>query len=354
MTERSIQDVIELNKEIVALVAAGLPMAFGDTADSNRTFDGSTDELPARLDQVTTGLMARVGRGQSLRQAVLDEPGLPTNYRKALLTFLICDDSRLALEVMSKPAGTKRQFAGGVGGALVYPLIILAIAYAGFLYLCNYTGPVIESMYLQMGQTPSWAVRLLVKARELIPIWGPLVPLLIVLSLVWWARRGRTLSWRWLPGSKRYYDAVRHAQLAEYLAGMMDGGCTLDDALAAAFPETAPSGISGTDRGGPKANEGDRSSSSASGGIKNLPPLLRWAIDGNIGDESPASVMRFVAMTYRETARQRERVWRFLAPLLCGLALGGVIVLGYGLSLFLPIAQLLRDVAAAGINLGGI
>jgi general secretion pathway protein F len=354
MNERSIQDVIELNKEIVALVAAGLPMDFGETGDSNRTFAGSTDELPARLDQVTTALMARVGRGQSLQQAVLDEPGLPTNYRKALLTFLICDDSRLALEVMSEPAGTKRQFAGGVGGALVYPLIILAIAYAGFLYLCTFTGPTIESMYRQMGQAPSLAVSFLVKARELIPIWGPLVPLLIAASLWWWARRGRTLSWRWLPGSKRYYDAVRHAQLAEYLAGMMNGGCTLNEALAAAFPDTAASGTSATDPGGPVANQVDRSSSSAPRGIKDLPPLLRWAIEGDRGEESPAKVMGFVAMTYRETARQRERVWRFLAPLLCGLAFGGVIVLAYGLSLFLPVARLLRDVAAAGINLGGI
>ncbi len=354
MNERSIQDVIELNREIVSLVAAGLPMDFGDVEDSNRMFGGSSEELRARLDQVTTALMARVGRGQSLHQAVLDEPGVPKNYRRALLTFLICDDSRLALEVMSKPAKAKRQFAGGVGGALVYPLIILAIAYAGFLYLCTYTGSTIESMYLQMGQAPSVAAHFLVKARELIPIWGPLVPLLIAASLFWWTRRGRTLSWRWLPGSKRYYDAVRHAQLAEYLAGMMDGGCTLNEALAAAFPETAASGTSGTVRGGPVANQVDQSSSLASQSIKDFPPLLRWAIEGNSGEESPAKVMKFVAMTYRETAKQRERVWRFLAPLMCGLAFGGVIVLAYGVSLFLPIAQLLRDVAAAGINLGGI
>ena len=296
--------------------------------------------------------MARVGRGQSLQQAVLDEPGLPTNYRKALLTFLICDDSRLALEAMSKPAGTKRQFAAGLGSALVYPLIILAIAYVGFLYLCKYTGPTIESMYVQMGQTPSFAVNVLVKARELIPIWAPLVPLLIVMSLWWWARRGRELSWRWLPGSKRYYDAVGHAQLADHLAGMMDGGCTLNEALVAAFPEAAPTALARSDP--QPAGQVDRSSAIASPHLKDLPPLLRWAIEGDTGDESPAKVMRFVAMTYRETAKQRERLWRFFAPVLCGLAFGGVIVLCYGLSLFLPIVQLLRDVAAAGFNLGGI
>ncbi len=354
MSERSIQDVIELNKEIVALLAAGLPMDFGDVGDSNWNFAGSTDETRARLDQVTTALMARVGRGQSLQQAVLDEPALPSNYRKALLTFLICDDSRLALEAMSKPAVTKRQFAGGLGSALVYPLIILAIAYVGFLYLCKYTGPTIESMYVQMGQTPSFAVNFLVKARELIPIWAPLVPLLIAMLLWWWTRRGRELSWRWLPGSKRYYDAVGHAQLADHLAGMMDGGCTLNEALVAAYPEAAPIAMEGSDPAGQAASQVDRSSSISSTGIKDLPPLLRWAIEGNTGDESPAKVMRFVAMTYRETAKQQEWLWRFLAPVLCGLAFGGVIVLGYGLSLFLPIVQLLRDVAAAGFNLGGI
>ena len=49
MSERSIQDVIELNKEIVALLAAGLPMDFGDAGDSNRDFAGSTEEARADL-----------------------------------------------------------------------------------------------------------------------------------------------------------------------------------------------------------------------------------------------------------------------------------------------------------------
>jgi type II secretory pathway component PulF len=270
----------------------------------------------------------RVGRGQSLEEATSEEPLLTEQYRQALLTYLRCDDPRIALDSLSSPATTRRRLALGLGSAMVYPLILLTIAYCGFLYLCQVTGPAIETMYRQSNQSPSWAISFLAIARQWVPVWAPLVPLLIAIGLLWWKLRGSNLSWSWLPGTKRYYQSVHHSHVANQLAGMLESGCSLEQSLETVLPT---------------AKRGDA-----------MPPLLRWAIEGEGGDEPLPKVLRFVATIYQQTAERQERTWRLMTPMICGLAFGGLLVLAYGLSLFLPVVQLLRDIALPGSGVGGI
>ena len=329
MTDRSIQDVVSFNEELAALAAAGLPLDFGagGVNPEHHRNDHSLNSISAMLDQVNTALMMRVGQGQSIEQAVTDEALLTPNLRKALLTYLRCDDPRLALDSLASPASSKQRFAAGLGSAMVYPLILLTVAYFGFLYLCQVTGPTIESMYVQMGQTPPAAVSFLSAARNWFPIWGPLVPLLVGATLLWWHLRGSKVSWNWLPGSKRYYEAAANAEHANQLGGMLESGCELEESLQTVFPESTR--------------------------IQSLPPLLRWAIEADTGDEPLHSTLRFVARTYQQKAERQERAWSVRTPVLCGLALGGLLVLGYGLSLFLPVVQLLNDVALPLSGRGG-
>lgn len=329
MTHRSIQDVLSFSEELRALAAAGLPLDFGELGANveHHYSDRSSKEIGAMLDQVNTALTRRVGQGQSVEQAVTEEALLTPNLRKAFLTYLRSEDSRLALESLASPAISKQRFATGLGSAMVYPLILLTVAYFGFLYLCQVTGATIESMYVQLSQSPPAAVSFLSSARHWIPIWGTLVPLLVGVTLLWWHLRGSKMSWSRLPGSKRYYDAADNAEHANQLAGMLESGCELDESLQTVFPQST--------------------------GIASLPPLLRWAIEADTGDEPLHNTLRFVARTYQQKAERQERAWSLRAPVLCGLALGGLLVLGYGLCLFLPVVQLLNDVALPVSGLPG-
>jgi type II secretory pathway component PulF len=223
------------------------------------------------------------------------------------------------------PATSRRRFVSRIGNALVYPLIIATLAYFGFLYLCQVTIPSIQSIYLQLNKSMPPLLAFLTDVKHWIPVWSVLVPVLLILSIVWWRRRGAKQEWSWLPGSHRYYHAIDHAHMADQLAGMLESGCTLGESLTA-ITSTSVS----TDPHPQEAKTTDL-----------FPPLLRWAIV----HEPSAEGFRSVARTYRQLADQRERVWRFLVPTLVGLAVGGLIVLVYGLSLFLPMIQLLEDVA---------
>jgi hypothetical protein len=197
------------------------------------------------------------------------------------------------------------------------------------LYLCSVTAPKIEAVYAQLSHAPSNSLTMLIAGRDLIPIWGPLVPLLLVLTLIWWRRNSKRASWNWLPGSSRLVDAMQNADLAQQLARLTESGLSLEESLKLVGPlpgEANPNGTQST---------------------QSLPSLLRWALSGDLGGEATPRILLLIAQTYRSHARRQSAIWRIAAPSICGILLGGTFVLGYCLSLFLPMVQLLKDISLA-------
>jgi type II secretory pathway component PulF len=327
MSDVSLQQVSAFNRELIALAETGFPLDIG--------IDEPTEQVSARLEKVNSLLAMRVGRGQSIQQAVEEEPELPRRYRMALRTWLRCDDPTIALNEIATPADARLQFRRNVGQTMLYPLILMSLAYFAFLYLCNVTAPKIEAIYIQLSQTPSSSLSAITAARNLMPIWGPLLPLLLVLALICWRLLSSRWSWTWVPGSSRYFSARRNAHLAQQLATLLESGSSLEESLSLVGPLANASSDAGI------AAEGNRSTES-------LPPLLRWALSGDSGGEPMPRVLRFVAQTYRQNAERQQTIWRVVAPTIAGLLLGGMFVLGYGLSLFVPVIQLLKDISLPG------
>jgi type II secretory pathway component PulF len=370
MSDQSIQGVITFNQELVAFVRAGLPLSFGETASHRFPSAGtrSADSIASMLDQFNTALTIRVGRGQSMEQAVSEEPLLTSNYRKALLTYLRCNDPRLALETLAFPTRTRQRLSSGIASALVYPLIVLTIAFIGFLVLVLVTGPTIESMYQQVARQPPPAVAFLIRARNALPIWGAGIPLLVTMGLLWWNLRGSWLDWKWLPGNHRYYESIQNAHHARQLAGMLEHGCSLEESLTTIFPTSKPAERN-LRSSGRRESESRRDQRAETAGpaeapipgdiavpkevMEQLPPLLRWAVVGDTGEEPLPDVMRFVATAYERTAERSTKTWQVIIPMIVGLVVSGLLVLAYGMSLFLPVIQMLYDLAGPTTGLVG-
>ena len=325
MNDASRQKLLAFNRELAALSATGLPLDLG--------MEGSEESLPGRLEEFSSLVSLRVGRGQSLEQAIADEPKLPPQYRAALSTWLSCDDSSVALDQVTRPAMARQQLGFSVGQSMVYPLVVLTLTYFAFLYLCSITAPKIEAMYAQLSQSPSSSLAVLVAGRNLIPIWGPLLPLLLVLTLVWWRWNSKRVSWTWMPFGSRYLDAMRNADDAQQLARLTESGLSIQESLILVRPF---------------AGEANVASSPKDATVRSLPSLLRWAVSSDLGGEPAPRILRFVADTYRQNARRQATIWRVVTPAICGVLLGGTFVFGYALSLFLPVVQLLKDVSLPG------
>jgi len=339
--------VLALNNHLAALAAVGVPVALGNGR--------SGEDCAATLEKINATIALRMSRGLSLDEALAGDDDLPAIYRHALQAGLRGEHFTPVLEGVNRQARAGAQFQSMLGQALVHPLIVFSLAYFGFIYLCLVVGPTIGGMYTQMGHPPSDSASLLLVGREWMPYWVPLVPLAIVLGAVFWWNRGDSRSatinrWKWLPGARNYLAATKHAAFAEQLAHLTRMGVPLPEALRTASPITGDPALVDAATVIADARERGETLSADHPELGPLPPMLRWSLIGELGEEPLPEVLQFVAENYYETAESRASVLRVVVPAVLGALLGGTVVFLYALSLFLPLIQLLIDTSLSPVG----
>lgn len=325
MSDATLQHVLAINREIGSLADAGVPIRLGPAVISTKR----------TLGRINESLKLRTSLGQEIEAAIVDNPDLPSAYQHALRAGLSTGATELTLAGLSCESAAQDELHSASSRALVQPLIVLALAYCGFILLCSLFVPEMSDVYEQLRQEPSQPLRILETCRAAMPIWIPLVPILVLLALVLWRRNNGQPSW-WIPGARRYLRAVQQAQFAEELARLVSTKMPLAEAAQLA------SGITGD------ADLIEACSPLTHGGASRqaaLPPLLRWALTENLGEDTLLGVLQFAAQTYRQSAQRMAAVWQTALPILLGSLLGGTIVLLFGLSVFWPYIQMLRDLA---------
>ncbi len=333
MHDVTLEQVMDLNEELASLSAAGVPIDLGDPQHS-------TEEL---LAQINAALALRTSLGQPIDAALTDDQNLPTVYRNAVLTGLQTNQWSLALDGMSRQPTAWDDLRSTTGQALVQPLIVLVLAYFGFIVLCLTFFPAIDGIYEQLRAQPNWGVRFLAFSRAWMPVWVPLVPLLIVAGIIFWHRREHRHR-PWVPGSRRYFATVAYSTFAEQLSKLLAAGVSLPASLRLAGKASSDELLMRTSEVIAAARERNEPwTAGAQAQVSALPPLLRWVLTSNLEGESLPELLRFTAETYRQSADRQSDVWHIALPTVLSALLGGAIVLGYGLSLFIPYLNLMVD-----------
>lgn len=316
-----LDDLIAFNQQLIRLADAGLSVELGDGSPS--------ESLVAQLELVQSRVGLRVGRGATLEQAMIDEVIVPAPYRAAWETWFHANQPVEALNALTSQAGARREMQVNVGSSLIQPAIILTLVYFGFLYLVLIAARQLEATYEQMHEPPSASLSALIVAREWLPVWGLVFPLVLLLAIVYWARNSASWSYEWLPGRKRFTNAVNKAAYADNLARLLETDHSLTDSLQILGPIKTPS-VSTE----PTNNTADE-----------LPSMLRWAtvteLNSSAGESSRGALLRFTARAYRGIANKEIVRWRDWLPVLVGVFIGGGLVLFYGISLFTPMVELL-------------
>lgn len=336
MSEVTLENVLALNDELAAFAEIGIP--------SNLAPGASPAALPGTLQQINSSLTLRSDLGQSLITATSENQELPPIYRSALEAGLRSGRLTATLDGVSRQATADNDLRSTLGQSLVPPLIVLGLGYLGFIVLCLNFSPTVEGMYAQFSQTPGRLTRLLVTMRAWLPYWATLLPLLILGAVVLW-RRGWGSWQRLVPGARHYAAAVRNANFAHQLTSLVENGVSLEESLPLAAAVTGDSRLIIASKELSAAHAEENLAAADPDALRALPPLLRWALTGNLGQQSLPDVLRFAEKTYRQQADRRATTWRSVLPATIGALLGGVVVLAYGLSMFGPFVELLRDVA---------
>ncbi|HEX8200909.1 MAG TPA: type II secretion system F family protein, partial [Isosphaeraceae bacterium] len=179
-----LEDLIALNDEIAALVRAGVPLERG-----LRDVGGA---LRGRLGAIAQTLGERMSRGESLAQALDAERGwIPRVYRAVVEAGLRGGRLAAALEGLAGFARRVVELRKAIGLALIYPVLVMMVAYALFVGFVVVIAPrFVEALrsFQIAGPSPAYA---LARLGETAPYWAPVGPVLLLLLAVGWVRSGR-------------------------------------------------------------------------------------------------------------------------------------------------------------------
>ncbi|MGD0900686.1 MAG: type II secretion system F family protein [Thermoguttaceae bacterium] len=313
----TLEHLIALGDEMAALARAGVPLESGLGALGR--------DMPGGLGRLARTLAQRTSLGQPLVE-VLDQlsPRLPKVYRAVVEVGIRTGRLPAALEAL---AGALRRLAEtrrGVTVMLVYPLLVVALAWGLFGYFTARIAPGLAAMLDAVGARGTGVFHAMAGWGRWAWVWGPVGPaVLAIFACLWWyattraSVAGPRASIRllgWLPWLGPMLRWSRTAVQVEVLALLVESRVPLDESLRLAGEAC---------------------------GDWPLPPLIKWLTAGG-GQPALAAALRHASDTYRRRARQQAELARVFLPMLVTLGTGGVVTLAYGLALFWPYVKILR------------
>jgi type II secretory pathway component PulF len=308
--------------------------------------DRPTSETLARIN---SSLALRSSLGQPIDAALTEDTQLPVIYRYAVLTGLEANQPSLVLDGVSRQPAAWSDLRRTLGRAFLQPLILLALAYCGFIFLCLWFSPALEGVYEQVQRLPNVGVAFLMTCREWMPVWVPLVPLVVAVGVYIWNSRNTAARPR-LVGSQQYLRTVTSAIFAEQAASLLTAGVPFAESIRTAGKASGDAELIAASEVVAKHERGAPLSVADTPRLSVFPPLLRWVLTQDIGDQSMPDMLRFIGDTYRQSAERQSSMWQVALPTFLGAFLGGLILLLFCLSMFGPYIGLLRDLAIGGAD----
>jgi general secretion pathway protein F len=343
-----LDQLLALNDEIAALARAGVPL------DKGLLHMGR--DLPGKLGRIAQELGERLQQGEPLARVLEGDQRLPPAYRAVVAAGIRSGQLAAALEGISsliRRAGDLRRM---VAVSLVYPLIVLAIAYLLFVFTLVWCVPVMVAVYedfLPQGQ----GLRVLEWLQRTGPFWLPwLPPLVLVVLLVWWFRSRSA----WSIGSNRRssrlarqgggYPTVarllylgRVAGFADTLALMLEHDVPLHEAVMLAADASGDRGLRDSCRTfGERLQRGEAIDAAD---LAAAPPLLAWLLSGIRNKSQLIGCLRRTAASYWRHANWMTRWLSVYLPMWLTTAIGATAAVVYALSVIVPWSQMLYDLS---------
>lgn len=341
----SIEQWMALNDEIAALVRAGLPL--------ERGLDGMGR---GRLGEAARALSDRLRRGEGLEAALEAEASrVPPIYRAVVQAGIRSGRLATALEGMASYARSFLEMRRMLALALLYPLLVMALAYSLFMGFLVLVLPTFRGAFTSLRLSDRGSLFVLEALEGSIVYWAWIPPVLLGLVVVAWIVSGRARSFPgtgWIlglvPGARGVVQQIAAADFAELLAILIEHEVPLPEAVKlatgatghAALRRSGPVVAEALSRGVPLSVESARDAG--------IPPLLGWVLSWGSGQGLLAPALRSAASMYRRRARLRADLMRTLFPALALLVVGATAALVYAMVLFMPLSSLLES-AARGV-----
>lgn len=343
----SLDELVALGDEIAALIRAGVPLDQG--------LAGLGYDLPGRTGRLTRSLAERLGRGESLADALSAERGaLPASYHALIEAGQAAGRLPAALESLSRTARRLADVEQSIKVAMVYPLTVMMVAYTLSVAFLVYMSPFFHKFAVSVDPALGVWLQRLVWLGETAQWWVAVVPVCIVLLVGLAAVRPGTLLhsgwrarlWQWLPGMRRLLDWSRIATLCEILTLLVEQGVPLPKALRLAARSSSDAMLERAALDLCEAAERGEPLAAALTREKTLPRFLVWLVMHGASQGQLPQSLQHAAAIYRDRALWQAEMVRHWGGIVLTLMLGGIAVAGFAMLLFIPLTSILQSVGA--------
>ena len=345
----TLDQLIALNDEMVALVRAGVPLERG-LIEAGR-------DLRGRLGEIATDLGTRLGQGERLPEALARaDRAMPEVYRAVVEAGVRSGRLAQALEGMASIARNYADARRAVGMAMLYPLIVVLLAYALALFFILVIAPRFVSAFDSLGLAPLRPLEILSRIGDSAAYWAPIPPILLGLVVLRWVWAGRSVVldegalgplFSRIPLIGSMIRNFRASNFATLLALLIEHRLSLADSVQLAGAASGDRSFrSSTEAFARSIRSGDGTSGGSPDSVKCFPPLLAWSLTTGRGQSELAPALRHLAESYRKKAESRALVLRSALPTALLLAIGVVAVVLYALLLFIPLTTLWDELAS--------
>ena len=158
-------DLALLTRQLATLLRAGLPLEEGLSAVSEQT------ERP-RLKSILLGVRARVLEGHTLAAGLEDfTQAFPVVYRATVAAGEQAGQLDAVLERLAEYTESRHSLRQKVTQALVYPIVLTALAFSIVIFMLMYIVPKIVAVFETTGQQLPLLTRALIWLSEFLQNW---------------------------------------------------------------------------------------------------------------------------------------------------------------------------------------
>ena len=330
-----------LTRELATLLAAGLPIeeALGALAEQ-------ADD--ARQRTILASLRTRVREGTTLAAALAEQPdNFPEFFRASVAAAEQSGRIDAVLARLADYAESREALRRRVWMALLYPLLLTAVALLVVTGLLLYVVPQVIEVFDSMGRDLPWLTRGLIALSEGLPVFGPWLLLALVLAVLGIraalrdpARRSRLQRGLLrLPVIGRLRLALDTSRFTRTLGLLAGSGVPMLDALRLS---TRTVGLlplrQALERVGARVREGSGLAVSLAESRLFPPVTVRLIANGERAGRLPAMLDQAAS---HEATLLENRLTTFVAILgPAMILLVGVLVLAIVLAILLPIFEL--------------
>lgn len=343
------EQLIALNDEMAALVRAGVPLERGLAALGR--------DLPGRSGRLAGLLARRMSAGETLPQILAAESEtFPPVWRAVVEAGLRSGQLAGALESLSATARRTAELRKTIGAALLYPLLVVALAYGMFVFGAIGLAPRTFRAYQSLTGQSEPMLAGVAWLGENAWWWAPWTPLAAAMLVgIWWYRsasaawslgRRPKAAWprRWFSlrfGLGSVLGDERMAAFGEILGLLVKQQVPLPQAVPLAAEACGDAAMRGAaqrvadrlKRGELLAKRDDLPAG--------FPPVLGWLLMSRAQPSELARALARTAEGYRERAARTALGIAVYLPIGLTVLVAGTAVLLEALVTFLPVWRLL-------------